>query len=295
MQFKRTGIFLTLVIIAIQTQAQVLKPAFGGSKKARVSELVGITDITIDYFRPAVNGREGKIWGNVVHYGFADLGFGTTKEAPWRAGANENTTIEFSSDVFIEGKALPAGKYGFFIAMGNEKATIIFSKNNTAWGSFYYDKTADALRAEVPVVKTNTLAERLTYEFSDQGEESAVLSLVWEKIKVPFTIRTDMKKQQLEGYRKAMTSGKFYIFWQNMQEAANFCLVNNMNLEEGLAWSDRSINDFFGERNFLTLSTYAGLLEKLNRKSEADSVMKLALPMASMLQLNSYARSLLRM
>ncbi|CAN0590682.1 unnamed protein product, partial [Ectocarpus sp. 12 AP-2014] len=123
-------------LCSLVIQAQITLPR-DGNKKAMVSEHIGITEVVIDYSRPALNGREGKIWGELVHYGFADLGYGTSKAAPWRAGANENTTIEFSSDVFIESKPLAKGKYGFFIAMAPDKATLIFSKFNTAWGSFY--------------------------------------------------------------------------------------------------------------------------------------------------------------
>ncbi|HMW34751.1 MAG TPA: DUF2911 domain-containing protein [bacterium] len=274
---------------------QTWQPAGGGSKKASVSELIGLTNVTVEYYRPAVNGREGKIWGNIVHYGFADLGFGTTKAAPWRAGANDNTTIEFTTPVFIEGKPLPAGKYGFFIAMSETKATLIFSKYNTAWGSFYYDPKDDALRVDVPVIKTAESVERLKYEFSDQTDDSAVLSLLWEKVKIPFKVSIDAKKEQIEVFRKAFNSAKFYVYWQNMHAAANYCLVNNINLEEGMGWSERSINDFFGEANFSTLSTYAGFLEKFNRKKEADSVMQKAFPLGTALQIYSYARSLTKM
>src|SRR5256885_12691439 len=101
----------------------------GGNKKAVVAERIGITDVTIHYDRPGVKGREGKIWGELVHKGFADLGFGTSKASPWRAGANENTTIEFSTPVSIEGQQLAAGKYGFFIAYDPDECTLIFSKN----------------------------------------------------------------------------------------------------------------------------------------------------------------------
>ena len=118
-----------LVLISIVSKAQVTFPA-DGNKKASVSEFIGITKVKINYSRPSVNGREGEIWGKVVHYGFEDLHNGTSKAAPWRAGANENTTIEFSTDVFVEGQPLQKGKYGFFIAMGQEKATVIFSKFN---------------------------------------------------------------------------------------------------------------------------------------------------------------------
>ena len=86
----------------------------GGNKKAAISERIGLTDVTINYDRPGVKGREGKIWGQLVHVGFIDQQFGSSKAAPWRAGANENTTIKFSTDVKIEGQSLSAGKYGFF-------------------------------------------------------------------------------------------------------------------------------------------------------------------------------------
>jgi hypothetical protein len=292
---KKTIVIASLIFLACFCAfAQITMPPAGGNKKASVSERIGITDVTIHYDRPAVNGREGKIWGGVVHYGFVDLDYGTSKAAPWRAGANENTTIEFTTEVTIEGKTLPEGKYGFFIGMGADKATLVFSKFNTAWGSFYYDPKDDALRVDVPVLKLNESVERLKYEFGDQTENSAVISLQWEKVKIPFKVSVDLQKEQIAAFRRDFNSGMFYRYWQNMHTAANYCLVNNINLEEGLSWADRSINTYFGETNFLTLSTYAGLLEKLGRKPEADSIMKKAFPMATLLQLNSYGRTLLR-
>jgi len=127
----------------------------GGNKKASVSEQIGIVKISIAYSRPGVKGREGKIWNTpVAHYGFVDLGHGTSTAAPWRAGANENTTISFSHPVKIEGKDLPAGIYGFFISLGEQESTLIFSKVSNSWGSFYYDATEDALRV---TVKNQTL------------------------------------------------------------------------------------------------------------------------------------------
>src|SRR5213075_3187871 len=104
----------------------------GGNKKTSVTERIGLTDVTISYDRPHVNGREGKIWGQLIPVGYTDQGFGTSKAAPWRAGANENTTIEFSNDVKIEGQSLPAGKYGFFVAYDPNESTLIFSKNNSS-------------------------------------------------------------------------------------------------------------------------------------------------------------------
>src|SRR5690349_19822362 len=121
--------FACLAGIAAQAQLLLTTPPSGGNKKASVSERIGLTDVTIHYDRPAVKGREGKIWGGLVYEGFGDLGFGSSKSAPWRAGANENTTIEFSNAVKVEGRLLSAGKYGFFIAYAPTECILIFSKN----------------------------------------------------------------------------------------------------------------------------------------------------------------------
>jgi hypothetical protein len=170
-----------MLLLMVTTSAQNLTiPPSGGNKKASVSETIGITDVSIQYHRPGVKGREGKIWNGLVHTGFTDLGFGTSKQAPWRAGANENTIIDFSTPVFVENKPLDAGKYGLFVAMGDGEATIIFSKNYTSWGSFFYDPKEDALRV---VVKTKPLTESIKwmkYEFIDQTDSSAVIALKWE-------------------------------------------------------------------------------------------------------------------
>src|SRR5882724_4755188 len=137
---KFAGIILAISIASVSfSQIPLIVSPSGGNKKASVSERVGLTDITIHYDRPGVKGREGKIWGQLIPVGFTDPGFGSSKAAPWRAGANENTTIEFSSDVKIEGQPLPAGRYGFFVAYDPNECTLIFSKNSTSWGSFYYD------------------------------------------------------------------------------------------------------------------------------------------------------------
>jgi hypothetical protein len=99
------------------THAQLTSLPDAGNKRATVSEGIGITDVTIHYNRPHVRGREGHIWGELIPPGYVDQGFGTSKAAPWRAGANENTWIEFSTDVTIEGQPLAAGKYGFFCGL----------------------------------------------------------------------------------------------------------------------------------------------------------------------------------
>src|SRR5215212_2977919 len=101
------GCTCAALLLSVYLPAQQLTvPPNGGNKKALVGERVGLTDVTIMYDRPGVKGRDGHIWGELIHTGFTDQGFGSSKSAPWRAGANENTTISFSTDVKVEGQDL---------------------------------------------------------------------------------------------------------------------------------------------------------------------------------------------
>jgi len=276
--------------------AQLTTLPDGGNKKAIVGERIGITDVTIIYNRPGVKGREGKIWGQLIPAGFVDQGFGTSKAAPWRAGANENTTIEFSNDVKIEGQPLPAGKYGFFVAYDPNECTLIFSKNSTSWGSFFYDDKEDALRVKVKPVAMDKNVEWLKYEFTNQTENSATIALQWEKLSIPFKVEVDYIKTQLESFRRELRSEKnFNPGWQSFVQAAQFTANRNFDLEEGLSWANRAISEpFVGQTNFMTLSTKANVLSKLGRDTEADSAMKQALPLGSMQELHAYGRQLLQ-
>ncbi len=166
--FLLVFIFLFSATISFsQIMPLTLEPD-GGNKKASLSEQIGIVKIAIQYSRPGVKGREGRIWNTpVAHYGFADQGHGTSYAAPWRAGANENTTISFSHPVKIEGHDLAAGSYGFFIALAETESTLIFSKVNNSWGSFYYDSTQDALRVKVKNESLDKSVEWLEYVFTE--------------------------------------------------------------------------------------------------------------------------------
>ena len=139
MKYCLVAVLSTLALPSLsQVMPLTLEPD-GGNRKASVSEQVGIVKIAVNYNRPGVKGREGKIWNTTVaHYGFIDLGHGTSKAAPWRAGANENTTISFSHPVKIEGRDLPAGVYGFFIVLGEEESTLVFSKISTSYAGYTF-------------------------------------------------------------------------------------------------------------------------------------------------------------
>lgn len=157
------------------------------SLMASVMQRLGIdTDITIVYSRPGVKGRT--IWGELVPYGLAPGNkYSEEKPYPWRAGANENTTIEFSQDVLVEGNKLPAGKYGIHMIPSEKDWVIIFSKNNSAWGSFAYNQEEDALRVTVTPTEAPH-QEWLIFGFDNLAGTSATAFLHWEKVKVPFKI-----------------------------------------------------------------------------------------------------------
>jgi len=154
------------------------------SLKASVTQGLGVdTDITIEYSRPGVKGR--KVWGELVPYGLAPS---NENPFPWRAGANENTTIEFNKDVLIQGQKLSAGKYGIHMIPSEKDWVIIFSENNSSWGSFSYNQEEDALRVTVTPV-TAPHQEWLLFGFEDLAGTSAIAYLQWERLKVPFTIK----------------------------------------------------------------------------------------------------------
>ncbi len=182
------GIVLILAfLVSIQPNAVAQGGEVRASLKGTITQRLGTdTDITIDYSRPGVKGR--KIWGELVPFGLAEGNrYSDNKPYPWRAGANENTTIEFTSDLMIDGHKLPAGKYGIHMIPSENDWTVIFSKVNDIWGSYKYNTENDALRITVKPVEA-AFTEWLTFGFEDLMGTSAVAFLCWEKLKVPFKV-----------------------------------------------------------------------------------------------------------
>jgi len=154
MALSRVGLALVFGGALLAQFPGLTLPPSGGNQKASVTQFVGPVKISIGYSGPSVHGpdgksRRGEIWGKLVPYGLTNLGFGNGKPGPWRAGANENTVFSASHAVLIEDKPLPAGEYGLHMIAGPEQWTLIFSKNSTAWGSFFYEESEDALRVSV--------------------------------------------------------------------------------------------------------------------------------------------------
>lgn len=270
-------------------------PGNGGNIRASISEEVGITGITITYSRPGVKGREGKIWGGVVANGFGAFNFVTgTNTSPWRAGANEATAISFEHDVKVEGKDLEAGTYALFIAMGTDDATLIFSRQTEAWGSFYYKPEDDVLRVNVKPVALDKSVEWLKYEFIEHEEKSCVIAMQWEKLSVPFKVEVDVYNIILARLREQMTGVKGFLS-ANLLHASMYCFEKGINMEEALGWAERAVTGRpFGQTSFSAYENLAGGYEKLNRPAEADSVMNVGLAVANISEYTAYGRSMIQ-
>ncbi|HZV68780.1 MAG TPA: DUF2911 domain-containing protein [Saprospiraceae bacterium] len=284
-KYLLTLFILVLVVEAMIGQAISLPPS-GDNQKASVTQHIGLVTVTVDYSSPDVTGpngedRNGKIWGQLVPYGLTDLGFGLRTPGPWRAGANESTTIRFSNDVVVEGKPLKAGTYGLFlITQETGPWTWIFSKNSTAWGAFFYQEKDDALRVQV-TPQEHAHTEWLTYNFTDRDPKETTLELQWEQKSIPMRIAVpDLNDLYIAQIDRELENSPGFTS-TNYAAAANFLLQENYKLEKALEWANASIDlPFTGQKSFTNITTKANVLLKMGRKDEAmssfESAMKLS-------------------
>src|SRR6267154_6737900 len=254
-------------------QSLVLDLPFA-SQRAEVSQTVGLTDITIKYHRPLVKDR--KIWNGLVPYGQV-----------WRAGANENTTINFTDPVLIEGKPLDKGTYGLHMIPNADEWTIIFSKNSTSWGSFTYDQAEDALRVTVKP-RAADMHDALTYDFDQLQPDSAVVELEWEKVAVPFKVSVDVH-DAVQASLKRQLRNLSQFTWMSWDDAANYLLTEKIAFDDALTYANKSIEN---EDRYDNEMTKSKVLQALNRKDDAAVAEKKALSLANPLQVHLFARQL---
>ncbi|MDQ3116316.1 MAG: DUF2911 domain-containing protein [Verrucomicrobiota bacterium] len=270
----RLAIFLGLTLTALHTGAQTELGLPDRSQPAMVQQRLGVTDITLRYHRPLVDGR--KIWGALVPY-----------DKVWRAGANFNTTLEVSDPVSVEGKPLPRGIYGLQMIPTADAWTIIFSKAADSWGSYTYDETEDALRVTVKP-QPGEMQEALQFSFEDLKADSTAVTMRWEKLAVPFRIAISDKDTVLPFIRKRMRGFQQY-FWGPTNEAAQYCLEKKIALPEALKWVELSIQ---AEERFENVATKSDVLKAMGKTDEAKSTWQHALELAKPIQLYTYARGL---
>lgn len=287
---------------ALAQASGVTLPPSGDNQRAKVVQQMGLVEVSIEYSSPDVHApdgsdRHGKIWGDLVPFGLADLGYGPCgKECPWRGGANENTVFAVDHDVEIQGKKLPAGRYGLHFIPGPEEWTVIFSKRSTDWGSFFYDPKEDALRVPAKPHK-NPYREWLSYEFTDRQLDRATVELQWEDLALPFEIRVpDMIDLYVANLRRELRTGSAFTHaaWLN---AARFCLERKVNLPEAETWAEQAVRDaFVGRRTFEALTLLADL-QSVNGKGDAATktmAEAIASTTAGPFDIHSYGRRLMR-
>jgi tetratricopeptide (TPR) repeat protein len=263
------GLVLFAIPLALAAQGpQLVLPK--ASPRATVGQTVGLTEISITYDRPGVNGRA--IWGALVPW-----------DSVWRAGANENTVIAFSSPVRIGGSDVPAGRYGLHMIPSKSEWTVILSRQANAWGSFSYDSAEDLLRVKV-TPEHGDFHERLAYTLDDPGQGTVVATLRWDTLAVPLPIEVDSKRVVADSLREQLRGlGRF--FWQPWNQAAAWCVANGTNLQEATTWADRSIAI---NENFTNLRVKAALLEKQGDAAGADALLQRSLAVATEADMNTY-------
>jgi len=276
-----------MLLASMTIQAQGITTPRTPSPAAVVSQIIGISTITVNYSRPSVKGRE--VWGNLVPYGWNVQGFGAGTSAPWRAGANENSTIKLTHDAKVEGQTVPAGTYGlFFVVNKDNTGEVILSKDSRSWGSFFYDPKQDQLRARIQTREISN-TELLTYDFINTSKTAAELVLNWEKKQLPVKIEFDVDKIVMANAAEEL-KGPVGFNWQGFSSAANYALQNNINQEQALKWIDQAIAQ---NRNFNTLNIKSGLLKQTGKSEEAEKLVTEAISIATENELNAYGYTLL--
>lgn len=215
--------FFTFTQVA---QAQIKMPQ--PSPASKLTQTVGLTEVTVEYSRPAKRDRE--IFGGLVPYGEV-----------WRTGANASTKITFSSDVTIKGMEMPAGTYALYTIPGKDEWTIILNKNTKLWGSSGYAEVDDALRFVVKTEELERTIESFTINVTDITNNSANIELAWDNTAVKFGFETEVDAIVMaEIKQKVMNIDRTNanLFYQ----AASYYYNNDKDMEQALAWVQKAVD-----------------------------------------------------
>jgi len=278
---------LLISFISLEAVSQPITTPRTPSPAASLTQTIGISTVTVNYSRPSVKGRE--IWGKLVPYGWNVQGFGAGNSAPWRAGANENTTIKFSHDATVEGKPVPAGTYGlFFVINEDNTGELVLSKDHQSWGSFWYDPSHDLFRTKIQL-REIPFTEMLTYDFINSTKTSSELVLNWEKKEFPVKIEFDVDKIVMANAVEELknTTG---FGWQGYASAANYAVQNKTNYDQALKWADQAVTM---NKSFATLNTKSNVLRGMGKTEEADKIVAEAIGTSTENELNLYGYQLM--
>lgn len=217
-----SGLVLSTGLFAQAPQVEFPAPSPAASFKQRV----GITDVSVEYSRPSMRGR--KIFGGLVPYGEV-----------WRTGANSATKITFSTAAKFGGADIAAGTYALFTIPGENEWTVILNNVTGQWGSYAYNVANDVVRVTAKPVAVPAAVETFSIGVSNLAAEgSATLYLMWENVRVPVKIETDlagMLVPKIEAVMASDSEKKPYF------QAAMFYYENNLDLKKALEWMNAAL------------------------------------------------------
>lgn len=246
--------------ISVQAQIETPQP----SPSAKIMQTVGLTEVTVEYSRPAMRGRT--IFGDLVPY-----------DQLWRTGANANTTIEFSDDVTIGESAVKAGKYAIFTKPGKDTWEVILYNDTSNWGTpRAWDESKVVATAVAPVNKMPYKTESFTIGINNLSSNQADLEFSWEKtlVVVPFAVPTD--KKATASIEKAMAGPQAGDYFA----AARYYFEEGKDMDKAKMWIDKAIDMTSDNPRFWYLRQQSLIYAKMGKKAEAIKIAKESLALA---------------
>ena len=268
---KKTLLALAVILSSFGSQAQVLAPQ--PSPKCTLNQMVGLTDVEIEYSRPGVKGRN--VFGDLVPFGKV-----------WRTGANSNTIINFSEDVVIDGKTLKKGKYALYTLPKVESWEVIFYSKTDNWGNPEVWNEADvALRATVVPEMLNRNVESFTIDINDLDNNFATLNLSWEKTLVSLKFEVPTQKMAMASIDKVLagpSAGDYF-------SAAQFYYQANGDLTKALTYVNKALE--LNKQNPYWYTKLKSLIQaKLGDKKGAIETARMSLEAAKIAKNNDYIK-----
>ncbi|WNB17072.1 DUF2911 domain-containing protein [Marivirga arenosa] len=256
-----------LLISSIELKAQINIPQ--PSPKAKVETTVGLTDVSISYFRPSLKGRKifGEGDGYLQPYGVL-----------WRAGANSGSILSLSSEAVIAGKKVAAGEYLIFMTPGEKEWEFkLYSDLSLGGNVGLYDEAKEVMSVIVNADVLDEKVETLTYQISDISPDNTAANIHfrWENVsvKVPFEVSYDAQVMaQIEQNTKVNP--------RNLISAANYYYTTDRDLKQALQWIDTYLAEGNNSQQFWNLHLKAQILAKMGDKKAAKAVAEKSIEIA---------------
>jgi len=211
-----------LFVGVISANAQIKTPA--PSPFSKVEQVVGLTDVTLEYSRPAMRGRT--IFGNLVPF-----------DKIWRTGANARTKITFSDDITIEGDTLKKGSYAIFTKPAADSWEVYFYTDYEGGGApRNWDDSKVALKTTAKTESMPMPVQSFTMSFDDLTEASGVIGMLWENtyVGVKFNVPTDaIASKSIESVMSGPSANDY-------NNAASYYRKNGKDLKQALIWSTKA-------------------------------------------------------